>query len=186
MHDATRIDLYQLTSLVTHHRAGHTDDRVVMTFFSRRLPRREADGEPARAFLLWVGLRRCLEHLAEARVGDVPLEILQVHPILGPALRAERDLVDRLRAWRFSGTVRAPAEGTVLTAGRAVRTTGERIIVMGWSGEGEGVRGGPPRLDSPKADINDLSSPLACGTETCIAMNLPGTTSCRSPLAGSS
>jgi nicotinate phosphoribosyltransferase len=131
VHDATRIDLYQLTSLVTHHRAGHTDDRVVMTFFSRRLPRREADGEPARAFLLWVGLRRCLEHLAEARVGDVPLEILQVHPILGPALRAERDLVDRLRAWRFSGTVRAPAEGTVLTAGRAVRTTGEPLEFQG-------------------------------------------------------
>jgi nicotinate phosphoribosyltransferase len=129
--DATRIDLYQLTSLVTHHRAGHTDDRVVMTFFSRRLPKGEADGEPARPFLLWVGLRRCLEHLAEARVGEVALEILQIHPVLGPALRAEPELRARLRDWRFRGTVRAPAEGTVLTAGRAVRSSGAPLEFQG-------------------------------------------------------
>lgn len=127
MLDATRIDLYQLTSLVTHHRAGHTDDRVVMTFFSRRLPKREADGAPARGFLLWVGLRRCLEHLAEARFGEEALEALQLHPVFGPALRAEPALRERLRSWRFRGAVRAPAEGTALTAGRAILPSGQPL-----------------------------------------------------------
>lgn len=131
MLDATRIDLYQLTSLVTHHAANHAADRVVMTFFSRRLPKREADGEPARAFLLWVGLRRCLEHLERARIDDVSLEILKVHPVLGPALRRHPDLVHALRDWRFRGVVRAPAEGTVITAGRAVRTDGTRLEANG-------------------------------------------------------
>lgn len=131
MHDATHLDLYQLTSLVTHHEAVRSADRVVMTFFSRRLPRREADGETARPFLLWAGLRRCLEHLEHARISDVALEILKVHPVLGPALRGRPELVHALRDWRFRGVVRAPAEGTLLYAGRAVRMDGSRLDVHG-------------------------------------------------------
>ena len=52
MTSATHIDLYQLTSLVPHHIAGRSDEPVVMTFFSRRLPRAVATGEPARGYLL--------------------------------------------------------------------------------------------------------------------------------------
>jgi hypothetical protein len=39
MTSATKIDLYQLTSLIPHHAAGLSGERVVMTWISRRLPR---------------------------------------------------------------------------------------------------------------------------------------------------
>ena len=46
MIDATRMDLYQLTSLVPHWDAGLADTPVTMSFFSRRLPK-GVDGGPA-------------------------------------------------------------------------------------------------------------------------------------------
>ena len=66
MTPATHLDLYQLTSLVPHHAASHSDDPVTMAFFSRRLPKDVHTGEPARGYLLWAGLQRCLDHLAQA------------------------------------------------------------------------------------------------------------------------
>jgi hypothetical protein len=157
VHDATHLDLYQLTSLVTHHEAVRSADRVVMTFFSRRLPRREADGETARPFLLWAGLRRCLEHLEHARISDVALEILKVHPVLGPALRGRPELVHALRDWRFRGVVRAPAEGTLLYAGRAVRMDGSRLDVP--RGRPLGVRPVPRDRDRPALGEVDRDAP---------------------------
>lgn len=126
---ATHIDLYQLTSLVPHHLRGRTDDRVVMTFFSRRLPKAVADGAPARGYLLWAGLGRCLDHLEAARFDEARIDALLAEPLLGPTLREEPELVDRLRRWRFQGTVRAPREGTPLFAGAAVRADGTRLDV---------------------------------------------------------
>ena len=126
---ATHIDLYQLTSLVPHHVAGHSDDPVVMTFFSRRLPRSVVTGEPARGYLLWAGLTRCLDHLEQARFDDERLASLLAQPILGPTLAEHPDLVDRLRSWRFRGTIRAPREGTPLFAGEAIRSNGDRLDV---------------------------------------------------------
>jgi len=126
---ATHIDLYQLTSLVPHHLAGRSDDPVVMTFFSRRLPRSVVTGEPARGYLLWAGLTRCLDHLEQARFDEERLASLLAQPILGPTLAEHPDLVERLRAWRFRGTIRAPREGTPLFAGTAVRTTSERLDI---------------------------------------------------------
>ena len=126
---ATRIDLYQLTSLVPHWDAGRADDRVCMAFFSRRLPKHVHTGEIARRHLLFAGLQRCLDHLEHARFDAARIDALQAHPMLGPALRARPDLVERLRGWRFRGTVRAPAEGTLLSAGPAHRLSGERLVV---------------------------------------------------------
>lgn len=128
---ATRIDLYQLTSLVPHHAAGHSDDRVVLTYFSRRLPRNAHTREPARGYLLWAGLQRCLDHLEHARFTEEGLGSLLAHRVLGPALAAHPDLVERLRTWRFRGTVHAPREGTPLLAGRAVRSDGTPLEVDG-------------------------------------------------------
>ncbi|MBT3222957.1 MAG: hypothetical protein HN348_28095, partial [Proteobacteria bacterium] len=48
---ATRVDLYQLTSLIPHFAADLADESVVMTFFSRRLPRNPATREPTRGYL---------------------------------------------------------------------------------------------------------------------------------------
>lgn len=131
MNHAAQIDLYQLTSLVTHHARGRTHDPVVMTFLSRNLPKRPSDGAPARGFLLWVGLQRCLDHLEHARFDEPTLDALRQHPMLGPALAEHPDLVGLLRDWRFRGRVRAPLEGTPLWAGKAVRRDGSPVDVAG-------------------------------------------------------
>lgn len=119
MVEATRMDLYQLTSLVPHWDAGLADTPVTMSFFSRRLPK-GVDGEPARGYLLWCGLRRCIEWLSQMRFDAERLETLSAHPMLGPAFKARPALVAALAAWRFEGLVDAPPEGTPLFAGRAV------------------------------------------------------------------
>jgi nicotinate phosphoribosyltransferase len=131
MTSAGHIDLYQLTSLVDHHASGRSDQPVTMAFFSRRLPRDPRTAAPVRGYLLWAGLSRCLDHLADARFSDDAIARLQAHPVLGPALATTPDLIDRLRAWRFTGRVRAPREGTPLFAGLAVRADGTPLEVAG-------------------------------------------------------
>ncbi len=128
---ATRIDLYQLTSLVPHWDAGLADDRVWMAFFSRRLPRSPHTGETVRDHLLWAGLGRCLDHLEHARFDADRIAALRAHPVLGPPLEARPELVARLADWRFSGTVRAPREGTPLLAGPALRQDGSALACNG-------------------------------------------------------
>lgn len=127
---AAQLDLYQLTSLVPHFDAGRADVPVTMAFFSRRLPK-GLDDRPTRGYLLWVGLRRCLEWLSEARFDAARIETLCAHPLLGPALKAHPELVARLRAWRFHGEIDAPPEGTALVAGPAVRMDGAPLEVDG-------------------------------------------------------
>jgi nicotinate phosphoribosyltransferase len=127
MIDATRIDLYQLTSLVTHHEAGRSDDRVVMTFFSRNLPRNPHTGEFARGYIVWAGLAHALDYLERARFSEASIEALVAHGFLGPALAAVPELVQKLRNWSFHGTVHAPPEGTPIFAGPALRSDGSRL-----------------------------------------------------------
>ncbi|MCB9672554.1 MAG: hypothetical protein H6734_23965 [Alphaproteobacteria bacterium] len=131
MISAGHIDLYQLTSLVEHHASGRTDLPVTMAFFSRRLPKSPHTDKPVRGYLLWAGLGRCLDYLENARFAPEHLETLQAHPVLGPALRSQPDLVARLRDWRFTGTVRSPREGTPLLAGPALRPDGRPLDVDG-------------------------------------------------------
>ena len=127
---ATHVDLYQLTSLVPHWDEGYGDLPVTMSFFSRQLPR-TSDGRPTRGFLLWAGLRRCVEWLRDARFDDAHLDTLRRHPMLGPALAARPALLDRLASWRFDGRIDAPAEGTPLWAGPAITEDGVPLDVCG-------------------------------------------------------
>lgn len=120
---ATHIDLYQLTSLVSHFDAGRAHLPVTMSFFSRRLPK-ALDDAPVRGFLVFAGLRRCLEWLEEARFDRGRIEALLAHPMMGPALKKRPDLRALLEDWRFHGRIEAPAEGTPLWAGRAVGPDG--------------------------------------------------------------
>lgn len=131
MISAGHVDLYQLTSLVDHHASGRTDLPVTMAFFSRRLPRSPHTGQTVRGYLLWAGLGRCLDYLEGARFAPEQLERLQRHPVLGPALRAQPELVARLRDWRFTGSIRAPREGTPLLAGPALRSDGRPLEIDG-------------------------------------------------------
>lgn len=130
MRAATHVDLYQLTSLVPHFDAGLAHAAATMSFFSRRLPRDSA-GQPVRGYLLWVGLRKALDWLADARFDEGALDTLKAHALLGPALTARPDLVDALRRWRFRGLVDAPLEGTPLWAGPALGADGRRLDVDG-------------------------------------------------------
>ena len=50
---ATHLDLYQLTSLVTHAAAGRLNDPVVMSFFSRKMPEDPVTGAPRRGALIF-------------------------------------------------------------------------------------------------------------------------------------
>lgn len=123
------VDLYQLTSLVTHHRAGLTRMPVVLTFFSRRMPQSPETGAPARGFVLFAGLERCLSWLREARWDRAALEKLKEEPTLGPALTP--DLLEALAEWRFSGEILAPREGTPIFCGPAIRRDGAPLEVEG-------------------------------------------------------
>lgn len=129
---ATHLDLYQLTSLVTHAAAGRAHDPVIMSFFSRKMPEDPVTGEPRRGALIFAGLTRALRWLAEARFEPSDLQGLLAHPMLGPALSAQPALVAALRDWRFSGEIRAPREGTPLFFGRACHA-GQPVEVRGVS-----------------------------------------------------
>lgn len=131
MTSAGHIDLYQLTSLVDHHASGRTDVPVTMAFFSRRLPRSPHTGNPVRGYLLWAGLSRCLDYLESARFDDDQIAKLLAHPVLGPALAEQPELVERLRTWTFTGRIRSPREGTPLLAGPARRPDGRPLDVEG-------------------------------------------------------
>ncbi len=128
MRPATHLDLYQLTSLVPHWDSGRAQTPVTMSFFSRRLPR-DLQKAPARGYLLWVGLRRCLDWLQACRFDAARIDTLKAHPLLGPALQARPELVKALADWRFVGDIDAPPEGTPILAGRAVDTSGALIDV---------------------------------------------------------
>lgn len=112
---ALHVDLYQLTSLVAHHRAGRDRMPVTMAFFSRRMP---GEGAPVRAFVLQAALRRSLQWLSEARFDDEQLATLDRHPVL--AGRIPPELRDRLRSWRFGGIIEGALDGTLIHAGRAL------------------------------------------------------------------
>ncbi|MEZ4470328.1 MAG: nicotinate phosphoribosyltransferase [bacterium] len=126
MVSAGHVDLYQLTSCVPHWDAGLGRAPVVMSFFSRRLPRAD-DGSPTRGYLLWAGLRRCLDWLSAARFDDALVETLGAHPVLGAALQARPDFAAALRGWRFRGTIWAPPEGEVIVAGPATFPDGRPL-----------------------------------------------------------
>ena len=131
MTSALHVDLYQLTSLIPHVSRGHIDDRVVMTFFSRRLPQNPVTGETVRGYLIWAGLQRCLDYLESARFSEEGLACLERHPSLGPALMDMPSLIQRLRRWQFSGTVHSPPEGTPIFAGSALRMDGTPLEAHG-------------------------------------------------------
>lgn len=126
MISALHVDLYQLTSLVAHHRAGRTFQPVTMSFFSRRLP---GEAGPVRGFLLQAALGRSLKWLSEARFDESHIASLQRHPVLGA--RLDPSLLDALRQWRFRGIIDAPLDGTPLFAGKALGADGEPLDING-------------------------------------------------------
>ena len=92
-------DLYQLNMLQAYRDAGMTAT-AVFEFFIRKLP-------PGRGFLVAAGLEQVVEFLERARFREAELAWLEASG------RFNRDLLDDLARWRFTGDVHAMPEGTV-------------------------------------------------------------------------
>jgi nicotinate phosphoribosyltransferase len=119
------LDAYQLTTLVAHADADRLEQRVVMSFFFRKLP-------AARNYVVCCGLRSLIEHARQMRFEEDELRTLAEHPLIGPALLARPSLMDALRALDgFRGDIDALPEGTLAFAGPALSTDGKPLSVYG-------------------------------------------------------
>ncbi len=119
------IDTYQLTTLVAHADLGRLAQTVSMALFFRKMPR-------ARAYVVFCGLRRILEHAAQMRIDAPELDAIARHPVLGPAFAARPALYRALAELDgFRGEIDAMPEGTLAFAGPAVRTDGKPLDVAG-------------------------------------------------------
>src|SRR5712692_4215937 len=92
-------DLYQLTMLRGYIQQ-RMEDTAVFEFFVRKLPSR-------RGFLLTAGIEQALDFLESVRFSDEELTWLASTGRFG------RNLIDYLKAFRFTGDVHAIPEGTV-------------------------------------------------------------------------
>lgn len=99
-------DLYQLTMLQAYWREDMFEP-ARFSLFVRRLP-------PTRNFLLACGIDEALELVSTLRFDPVSLDWLAERREFG------RDFVDWLADWRFSGDVRAMAEGTPFFANEPI------------------------------------------------------------------
>ncbi|MBL8632320.1 MAG: hypothetical protein JNM40_03790 [Myxococcales bacterium] len=126
--DSLSIDVYQLTTLIAHAADGRIDDGpLAMSFFFRKLPKQ-------RNYVVLCGIRSILEHCQSLRFSQEELELLDSHPILGPALqtrpgqrvRSELQAIDG-----FEGEIDAAPEGTLAFAGPALREDGTPLVVAG-------------------------------------------------------
>ena len=95
-------DLYQLTMVQSYLDHG-MKDTAVFEFFVRRLP-------PKRNFLLAAGLEQLVSFLEQIRFSDDELEYLANSGFF------RSNLIDYLEKFRFSGSLDAMPEGTVLFA----------------------------------------------------------------------
>jgi len=91
-------DLYQLTMAQAYLRSGQTA-KATFSLFVRNLP-------PDRGFLLFAGLEEVLGYLAGLRFTSQDLDYLRSTDQFGD------DFIEYLAGFRFTGSVRAMAEGT--------------------------------------------------------------------------
>jgi nicotinate phosphoribosyltransferase len=99
-------DLYQLTMMAAYH-VWEMEEEATFELFVRRLP-------SGRAYLVAAGLEQCLHYLEGAHFSGEDIDYLK-------GLEAFRQVpagfFERLRAWRFGGSVWAMEEGTVAFGG---------------------------------------------------------------------
>ncbi|MDP9276665.1 MAG: nicotinate phosphoribosyltransferase [Actinomycetota bacterium] len=106
-------DLYELTMAASYHREG-LDRPAVFELFVRHLP-------PHRSWLLAAGIGPTLRLVSEMRFGEAELGYLR-------ELGFEKDFLEYLADFRFSGDVAAMPEGSLCFADEPlIRVTGPRI-----------------------------------------------------------
>jgi nicotinate phosphoribosyltransferase len=106
---ALHTDHYELTMVEAALRSGVARRRAVFEVFARRLP-------PGRRFGVLAGIGRLAEALARFRFGPEELEALASTRVVGGAT------LEYLASYRFSGTIRAYAEGELFFPGSPVCT----------------------------------------------------------------
>lgn len=111
-------DLYQLTMAAGYFAAGKQSEVATFDLFVRRLP-------PERDYLVVAGLAQAVEYLAQVRFTPEEIAWLRELPVLA---NAPAEFFQYLGSWRFTGTVRAMAEGTVAFAGEPLLTVRAPII----------------------------------------------------------
>jgi nicotinate phosphoribosyltransferase len=99
--EALFVDLYELTMLDAYRRAGMADRRATFSLFVRTLP-------ATRGYLVAAGLDDGLRWLEELAFGDDELGALEQLDLFEP------EFLDWLAALRFTGAVRAVAEGSIV------------------------------------------------------------------------
>ena len=102
---ALATDLYQLTMAAGYHRE-RLEMEAAFELFVRRLP-------PTRGFLLAAGLEQALHYLSHLRFDERSIEYLRG---LDTFAQVRPEFFDYLRRFRFTGSVRAIPEGTVVFA----------------------------------------------------------------------
>jgi nicotinate phosphoribosyltransferase len=95
-------DLYQFTMLQAYFESG-MNDTAVFELFVRRLP-------SERNFLLAAGLEQALDYLASLHLSAAEIDTLRATGLFG------REFLDSLTELRFTGSVEAMPEGTLLFA----------------------------------------------------------------------
>jgi nicotinate phosphoribosyltransferase len=98
------VDLYQLTMGESYLAEGLSEREATFSLFYRSLP-------AGWGYLLAAGLEAALRYLEELRFGDDDLAYLEGTGLFSPAF------LERLRSFRFSGSVRAVPEGTAVFPG---------------------------------------------------------------------
>ncbi|MFN7976068.1 MAG: hypothetical protein U0166_27665 [Acidobacteriota bacterium] len=124
---ALGIDVYQLTTLAAHARAGRLGHRIAMACFFRKMPRH-------RNYVVFAGLRQVLDWCRELRLDEESLRVIERHPVVGPALRQSPEMgraLAEVGARGFEGDIDAVAEGTLAFAGPGRTTSGEPLMVGG-------------------------------------------------------
>ena len=106
---ALATDLYQLTMAAAYHRRDPSL-RGCFELTVRGLP-------PRRNFLVFAGLEQALAALSEIRFSDRQVDWVRQLP---PFESVEDDFFERLRSFRFRGSVRAMGEGSVFFPGEPV------------------------------------------------------------------
>ncbi len=106
MSHALKTDFYQLTMMYAYF-AADMGGEVTFEYFVRKLPRR-------RRFMIYAGLQQAVEYLQGLGFNGDQIDFLRQTPTfatVGDAQTRER-FFEWLRQFKFTGTVRAAAEGT--------------------------------------------------------------------------
>lgn len=94
-------DLYQLTMLAGYLRSGLHEEEATFDLYFRKAPF-------GGSYAVWAGLETALDYLREVRFGEAHLAYLRSLNLFDEAFLAY------LHGWRFSGTVTAFPEGSVV------------------------------------------------------------------------